>query len=297
VERNEVKKPAEGVGRRVSGTPDTRMGFSLLPLRNRTSSLIVIAAFATGLACDELSPTVGERPPDASARPPPPPPPREGCVRSGPFEGIETDPACVVGPRKEDAMRVVMKNLAISFTAEPPEVFAGGTSAIGITIKNIASVETTVLLEGRLRVPGPRPDWGRVVGIPEPKEAHGSEIPRLFFPMTTIDAHDRDVDALPTVAGSGGAPPPPTIFAVHLRPGAKLTHTMSWWALRIPAPAAIVQDEAGHRYIPKTAALALFPGEYGVVVELPLYGLTREERKNVVRVKVTKPPRPDAGRP
>ncbi len=114
--------------------------------------------------------------------------------------------------------------------------------------------------------------------------------------MTTTDARDHDVDALPTIPGSAiPSPPPPTTLAVYLRPGGKLTHVASWWALRIPATAPVVQDDAGHRYVPKTSALALAPGEYDIVVDLPLYGLTREERKISTRVRVVRAPKLDAG--
>ena len=112
--------------------------------------------------------------------------------------------------------------------------------------------------------------------------------------MTTTDSYERDVDAVPTVAGTN-APSPSAVLAVHLRPGGKLTHVMSWWALRIPAPAPVVKDDAGHRYVPKTTAILLFPGEYTITVELPLYGLGREERKVTTRMRVTRVPLPDGG--
>jgi hypothetical protein len=101
---------------------------------------------------------------------------------------------------------------------------------------------------------------------------------------------------LPTVSGSAASPPPPvTTLAVHLRPGGKLTHSTSWWALRIPAPAPVVQDDAGHRYIPKTSALPLMAGEYSIVVDLPLFALSREERKVATRVRVVRATLPDGG--
>jgi hypothetical protein len=193
-------------------------------------------------------------------------------------------------------MRASMKNLAITVVVEPSETHAGGTALANLTIKNTSQVETLVVFESRTRLPGPRTDWTRVLGVPEPHAAL-VDSSKLFFPMTTTDHRDRDVDALPTVPGSAGAtPPPPVPLGVWLRPGGKLTRSLSWWALRIPAPAPIVQDDAGHRYIPKTSALALDPGEYNIVLELPLYGLTREERKYSARVRVTRAPRLDGGR-
>ena len=191
-------------------------------------------------------------------------------------------------------MRAALKQLSIDIAAEPAEVVAGGTSLLTITIKNTSSSEATLLFEARPRPPGPRTDWSRVVGIPEP-HPNASEAPKLHFLMTTTDGGNRDVDQLPIVAGTALPPPPPTILAVHLRPGGKLTHVSSWWALRIPAPAPVVTDDAGHRYIPKTTAINLYPGEYTVTVELPLYGLSREERKVTTRMKVTRTPLPDGG--
>jgi hypothetical protein len=253
-----------------------------------------IACFAT--ACEDNTSRTAPAA-DASISAAPSPPPREGCARVGPLDAVENDPGCVVRRANEEAMREAIKHLAIGVTVDPPELNAGGMGLLGVTIRNTAPTETTVLFDARTRLPGPRPDWSRVLGIPEPKEPHLStpDSPKLFFPATTTDSSNRDVDALPMIPGSGGAPSPATVLGVHLRPGGKLTHNTSWWALRIPAPASVVQDEAGHRYVPKTAALSLSPGEYVVVVELPLFGLTREERKFSTRVRVIRAPLLDAG--
>ena len=89
--------------------------------------------------------------------------------------------------------------------------------------------------------------------------------------------------------------PPSTILGVYLRAGGKLTQNVTWWALRIPAPAPVVTDDAGHRYYPKTAAFPLLPAEYNIVLDIPLAALTKEERKIAVRVKVVKAPKLDAG--
>src|SRR5262249_51170177 len=161
----------------------------------------------------------------------------------GLIEGIEADPSCAVRHVEEDAMRAAMKRLSVALAVEPPEVFASSSGLVRETIRNTSSVETLVLFEARTRLPGPRTDWSRVLGVPEP-HAITAETPKLFFPMTTTDSHDRDVDALPTVAGSATATPPPGVpLGVHLRPGGKLMHTVSWMALRIPAPAPIFQDD------------------------------------------------------
>jgi hypothetical protein len=256
----------------------------------RSIARLSLAGFALVSGCEETPRTAPGV--DASAAPPPPPPPREGCARTGNIDSLENDPTCVIRHVGEDAMRAAMKSLTITTVAEPAEVAAGGTALLHVTIKNTGAAETTVFFETRTRMPGPRTDWTRVVGIPE---ARGTETPKLLFPMTTTDSGDRDVDALPTIAGSASVPPPSSTLAVHLRPGGKLTHTMSWWALRIPAPAPVVQDDAGHRYVPKTSALPLTPGDYNVIVELPFVGLTREERKTWARMHVIRAPKLDAG--
>ncbi|MBX3205391.1 MAG: hypothetical protein KF764_10000 [Labilithrix sp.] len=252
--------------------------------------LLVLAAAPAG--CDDPPRAA----PVADARPsaPPPAPSREGCARTGGVDGVEGDPSCVVTSASEDAMRAALKSLSIRVTAAPLEVVGGGTALLTVTIENTSSAETTLFLEARARPAGPRTDWSRVVGVPEPRPA-APEVPRLLFPMTTTDSHDRDVDALPTVAGTGAPPPPPALLAVHLRPGGKLTRVVSWWALRIPAPAPAVTLDGGHRYVPKTTAQNLTPGEYTVTLELPFYGLGREERKVTTRLRVTRTPLPDGG--
>src|SRR5690348_14080398 len=82
----------------------------------------------------------------SSSAPPPPRPQREGCARVGFIDGIEADPSCVVKRASEDAMRPALKDLAITLTAEPPEVVGGGMALLNLTIKNNGSAETTLLL-------------------------------------------------------------------------------------------------------------------------------------------------------
>lgn len=260
-------------------------------------SVLLVSLASVALAgCEDAPRHV--RSADASAPTPSstPLPLREGCVRSGRLEVIETDASCVVRAASEDAMRTSLRSLSISLDPVLSEVIPGGTSLLVLTIKNVATEEVTVYFEARTRPSGPKTDWSRVSGIPEPRVGP-SDTPRLFFPMVTTDSRDRDVDALPTVAGSAAPPSSATVLAVHLRPSAKLTRNISWWALRIPAPAPVVHDDAGHRYVPKTSAIHLTAGEYSVTVDVPFYGLAREERRVTTRVRVSKPPLLDGGFP
>jgi hypothetical protein len=82
---------------------------------------------------------------------------------------------------------------------------------------------------------------------------------------------------------------------VRLRSRGKLTQTVSWWALRIPVPAPISRDDAGHRYVPKTVPLPLPPAEYTIAMDLPLHGISPPESTITTRIKVEKLD-PDAGR-
>lgn len=245
------------------------------------------------LACDDPPKAAV---PDASA-----PPrarveetPREGCARSGMMDGIELDATCVVKPPAEETVRESMKQLTVTVTPEATETYSGGTVHLTVTIKNTSASEATVWLEASTRSSGVRTDWARVVGVPEPHPGAG-EVPRLFFNLTTTDTWERDVDAVPTT-GSGSAPVP-TPLGVRLRPGAKLTRVVEWFALRIPAPPPMFQDDAGHRFYPKTVALPLTAGEYGVALYLPFFALSKEERKQSLKLKVLAPPRLDGGLP
>jgi hypothetical protein len=249
-------------------------------------------AFALSLiaiACEEAP----RAQPDASLRPAPPKPAvaEEGCARTGNVDALAADPACVVARPTEEAMRAALKKLSIATALESAEVFAGGSTTVTVTIQNTSAEPVLIVFESRARPAGPRPDWSRVAGVPSARLELATS-PKLFFAITTTDARDREVDALPTVATPTTAPTP---VGTLLKPGGKLTHTASWWALGIPAPAPIFQDDAGHRYFPKTSALPLFPGEYNVVVDVPIYGLSREERKFIAHVRVRKPPPLDGG--
>jgi len=249
------------------------------------------AFLAMGLVACEEAPRATA--PDASVRPPPqkPPAPEEGCTRTGNVEALASDPSCFVARPTEEATRAALKKLSITCALDATDVYAGGSTTVTVTLQNTSAENLLVVFEARPRPSGPRPDWSRVAGVPSARPELATA-PKLFFTTTTTDARDREVDALPTLTAQAA---PPTAIGVWLRPGAKLTHASSWWALGLPAPAPIFQDDAGHRYVPKTSAMPLSPGEYNVVVEIPFYGLSREERKVAARVRVRRPPGPDGG--
>lgn len=253
------------------------------------------ATLALVAACDD-PPKVAPAARADAGEPPPPPLPvvqREGCLRSGLFEGVENDPACAVKtPPSEDVVRAAMKQLEIAITPEASETYGGGTILLTLTIKNKSPSEAEVWLESRSRSTGARTDWSRVVGVPEP-HAGVHDVPKLWFSITTTDQWDRDVDGVPTVGT--GAPPTPTPILIRLPPGKKLVRKIEWFALRIPAPAPMFQDDAGHRFYPKTIAHPLTRGEYGVAVDVPLFALSKEERKQTLRLKVLA--HPDGGAP
>jgi hypothetical protein len=245
------------------------------------------------LACDDPA-----RPAPAtvkSASPPAPvvsskAPSGDGCVRTGSLDGIESDATCVVTRTSDDVNRTALKHAKMEIDIDPTTVVAGAAAVVRLTITNAAASEVMFVFDAQPRASGPRVDWSRIAGIPEVKPTT-AETPRVIFPMTTLDAHDHNVDAPPTVPNSIDVSAT-TLIAVRVRAGGKLTQTFPWWALKIPAPAPIVKDDAGHRYIPKTAAIPLWPGEYSVVVEIPLHGIPTPERIVSARVHVDKPEKP-----
>ena len=254
-------------------------------------------------ACDPSPRAGADAGPDVSVRPAPPVEarPEEGCLRTGSIEGVENDPSCVLRRSGEESMRTfmggevhsVMKRLSVSCALTQTEVISGLSTGVKVTITNTSAETTIVAFEARPRPAGARPDWSRVSGIPE-MHPPAASVPKLFFQTSTTDGRDRDVDALPVVAGSA-AVVQTTTLGVHLKPGGKLVYTGSWWAMSIPAPNPIYYDDAGHRYVPKTAALHLPPGEYNVVVDVPFWGLDREERKVTARVRVVRTSDLDGG--
>jgi hypothetical protein len=189
-----------------------------------------------------------------------------------------------------------MKHLVLELAADSPVVTAGGQVILRLSITNSASAEVALLLDAQPPSTGTRPDWSRLAGVPEPKPAaSGMPAPegyRLVMPVRTLDVHERGVDGLPFVLGATSAPsgstPVPRTLRVRLRPGGKLTQNFTWWALRIPAPGPITRDDAGHRFVPKTAPVPLSSGEYVVDVELPLHGISPPESIVSTRVRVEK---------
>lgn len=120
---------------------------------------------------------------------------------------------------------------------------------------------------------GIKPDWTRLGGVPEPKGVM-SDAYRLSFHVRTLDAREHNVDGLPQTL----VPEPmPVLVRIRLKPGDKLTHPVSWWAMRIPAPMPIYRDDAGRRIVPKTAPTLLPAGDYFVSVDVPLHGLCPAE--------------------
>lgn len=212
---------------------------------------------------------------------------RDGCTRAGTLDAIAADPTCVVDQVREDVMRDAPRRLALSFEAEPPATTGGATSLLRLSVVNVARTDTLVVLEAIPSSAAPRADHARIAGMPEMR---GGPVTGLTLPLgiTTLDARERSVDATPM---TGGVPGRPKLLAVHLRPGAKLTQALSWWAIRIPAPASIFKDDAGHVNVPKTLPVPLERGDYLVRMELPLFGLSPAERTVTTRIHVDEAPR------
>ena len=257
--------------------------------------------------CDNGPSPVPAAPATTSAAPlfvPYVPPPPEGCARTGSLDGVETDPTCVAAHPDDTSMRDAMKHLVFDLGADAPVVNAGGQVVLRLSITNTASAEVALLFDAQPPSTGPRPDWSRLAGVPEPKPvASGMPAPeayRLILPVRTLDAHEHGVDGLPVTPGVNGSTPTVRPLRVRLRGGGKLTQIFTWWALRIPAPGPITRDDAGHRFVPKTAPVPLSPGEYVINVELPLHGISPPESIASTRVrveKVEKVEKVDAGRP
>jgi hypothetical protein len=256
----------------------------------RAASVAWAFALMLVLGCDTPAPPAPapSASPAASGVPLYVPPPPEGCARSGPLVGVESDPACVVSSADERAMRDAMKHLTFALAADTTSVIAGGTAMVRLKITNTATFEIALVLDAEPPSASPRPDWTRLAGVPEPKPAGSGTPPpepyRLRLPVRTLDAHERSVDGLPTTPSVSTAAL--RSLVVRLRPGGKLTHTFTWWALRIPAPGPITRDDAGHRFVPKTAPVPLAPGEYVVALELPLHGIEAPESVVTTLVRV-----------
>jgi hypothetical protein len=248
-------------------------------------------AFAA-VGCDPAPSAAPPAPASSSVAPLYVPPPPEGCARTGSLDAVEADPTCVVARPDDTTMRDAMKHLVFDLAADSPIVTAGGQVILRLTVTNSASAEVALLLDAQPPSTAPRPDWSRLAGVPEPKPA-GSGIPapegyRLVMPVRTLDTHEHGVDGLPVTASPNGSTPVTRPLRVRLRPGGKLTQIFTWWALRIPAPGPITRDDAGHRFVPKTAPIPLSSGEYVINVELPLHGITTPESIVSTRVRVEK---------
>lgn len=257
-------------------------------------TLLAIALLSVAAACDDPPPPKVSVAVDGGARDASPPP-RPGCERtSASLATLDGDPSCVVPTANEAVARAAYKQLAVRCAVMPAVVGPGGAATFELTVVNPTKSEVMLVLEARARAAASRTDWSRISGIPEPR-TQGDLAPRILLPLTTTDARGRDVDAVPTVPGAPEASP--TLVAARLRPGGRLVHKAAWWAYRIPAPMPIFRDDAGHRWVPKTGAVNLTPGEYVVLGELPVFGLTREERTCSARVQVLRhaPDADDAG--
>jgi hypothetical protein len=255
----------------------------------------LLSGLVLGIACDEPSPppapSVRKVPSASESRTYEPPPP-EGCVRAGPLEGLANDPNCVLARADEQMTREALKHLALRVDPEPDTTVRGGTLLLRVSIANVTSTEVLVPLEAHPPGEGPRPDWSRLSGVVEPRVNAAGD--HFVFPVTTLDARERPVD--------GFQPPPwakaaPRIVGARLRGGSRLTHVISWWALRIPAPLPPFRTDAGYRVVPKTMPIPLPKGDYVVRVELPLYGLSAAERSVTARVHVDPVKAPESREP
>jgi hypothetical protein len=262
-------------------------------MRDSEIAAVILCAGLAAQGCDPApAPAPAPAPSSSPALPLYVPPPPEGCARTGSLEALEADPTCVVARGNEEAtMREAMKHLTFELKADAPVVAAGGTTILRLTIANGSANEVPVLLQAQPPSSGPRPDWSRLAGVPEPKPAaSGVIVPesyRLVMPVRTLDANERVVDGLPITPSV--AAPSLRSLRVRLRAGGKLTQTFTWWALRIPTPGPITRDDAGHRFVPKTAPVPLSPGQYVINVELPLGGIVPPESTVQTRVRVDKP--------
>lgn len=257
----------------------------------------LLASVAAATACDEPPKVradasvlrVERTDAGAPASTDPPPKPTLGCLRGGTVEGAEADPSCILQSVPEDVMRDLSRRLEVTLALEPETVVSGAAATVRLTITNTSSVETLVVLDAHTHAPGPRTDWKRLSGVPDIK-GEPAEMFRVRFGLGTSDRRERAVDAVPVVTPAQLkamgreptkaelAPTTTRVLGIRLRPGAKLTHSMTWMALRIPAPAPIYKDDAGHRYVPKTTAFPLPAGEYNVTLDIPFHGLTPPER-------------------
>ncbi|MCL2725067.1 MAG: hypothetical protein FWD69_11585 [Polyangiaceae bacterium] len=209
---------------------------------------------------------------------------REGCVRTGALDLAEKDVTCILSHPPSEIVHDLARALEITLAADPPEVPQGGTTLLRLAVAN--GTRREILVPFEVAAPGSlaHPDWSRLAGGPELRgdPTTGS---RIVFPLVTLDTHERSVDALPMLAPSA-LPSPARIVAVRVPPGGKLTHVVSFWAMRIPAPAPAYRDSADHLIVPKTFPVPLVPGEYIARLEVPIVGLLPIERQVSANVRV-----------
>ncbi|MDB4946277.1 MAG: hypothetical protein JWP97_5811 [Labilithrix sp.] len=221
----------------------------------------------------------------ASAAPAWEAPTREGCARTGELDAIESDPSCVVTRADDSVTRESMKDVALTLAPDRPAIVAGATMLLRLTLVNRGKTDADLVLVAQPWSATSKPDWTRLAGVPELRPG-ASDGYRLLMPVRTMDGHDRGVDGLPTTPQTTSSAA--RLLRVRLKPGGKLTHAFPWWALRIPPPMPIYYDDAGHRFVPKTAPVPLPPGEYNVAVDLPLLGVSPAESAATARVVVEK---------
>ena len=271
----------------------TRHGEIAASLLRGAIGASIAAGIGAGIGgCDTPPSPPSPAPVKASTEPLYVPPPPEGCARTGSLEALEGDATCVAAHADDTTMRDAMRHLVFDLASDSPVVTAGGQVILRLSITNTASAEVALVLDEQPPSTGTRPDWSRLAGVPEPKPAaSGMPVPegyRLVMPVRTLDAHEHGVDGLPVTNAPSGSTPVPRTLRVRLRAGGKLTQNFTWWALRIPAPGPITRDDAGHRFVPKTAPVPLPSAEYVIDVELPLHGISPPESIVSTRVRVEK---------
>jgi hypothetical protein len=244
------------------------------------------AFFVAGVAgCrdDEVRAT-RDAAPEARAEPDPAQQQRLGCARGGSLDAVEKDGTCIVdAPQPRDELN--WNRVRTALESDAPTAAPGAAVPLRVTIANTdTKAPLAIVLEAEPSGAGPKRDTSLIIGYP----AEGGA-PTLAFPtpLRTFDAREYDVDRIPFVVPP--VPPPRTFFRVTLPPRGSLTKTIVWVAYGIPPPAPPFVDDAGRRWVPKTAPAPLTPGVYTVRVELPLYRAPSELRTPTVRIEVKRP--------
>lgn len=207
-------------------------------------------------------------------------PPEDGCVRAS-LDGAESDPACSLVKIPDGSMRELSKKIAVTVKPDAEEVVPGSETLLRVTLQNISNTDYLLVFDAYATPPTPRPDQSRLAGVKEDKTQEIA--PRLRVEVVTLDGSNRPVDSLPTLPSVASSP---KIIGIRLKPKAKLAASARWWALRIPAPPPVFEDDAGRRYFPKTTAIPLGKGEYTAQVELPFHGVAPYERLFTTKMRV-----------